>query len=587
MTDEMQIQQQRPSALPYALGGGVVVGGASALAGTKWDKVKGWISDPAKYKSYEDIINEADDTFTKNVENASSDDKGVWEKATEARKAGKTAGEKYDADLKAFKENYKPGELAELADDHEAVKAFNAKRQELIDAEIQKIKDTPTGKDSISQNKILKAKANRLYSATTNEQKEKIMTEIDEICEKLADKYIYEGDEEAVKKAKEAVKKELKAHTLEMTALKDANKALPTQPKVVTDYVAKQAKIANLEKGITDAVETIGKTTGLDLKGFAIQEEIDSMLNRKVYDFVNNEKKMVKTLENLKKTYLKASSKKDLSFKERLIAAIDTLVHGKVIDVKSEDTLTRMLKDLDKKQQTELQKLLKDGELSEKLFDDAIKVREDKIGSIKKSFDTILENQENLYGKRGRKGLKSELKSDLEAIKRAYKDKGADYVNKDGILCKKDGTPIEYKPTGKKSASGIKLPKGVKEPEGGVKLERLNSELSLDEITTRASNKIDSNAKELLKTEQEAIDSARKALGKNPERTAEELVEEFVKKNGTKDDAIKKATKGYQDDLAKLFGKKVNNKKLAALIAGGTLVGAAVGLALRPKAKEV
>ena len=65
MTEDYAIQQQRPSATPYALGGALVGGGAGAGAVYGIKKVGNWASEPGKYNSFQDIVNEAEDEFTK------------------------------------------------------------------------------------------------------------------------------------------------------------------------------------------------------------------------------------------------------------------------------------------------------------------------------------------------------------------------------------------------------------------------------------------------------------------------------------------------------------------------------------------
>ena len=65
MTDEMKIQNQQPSALPYILGGGAGGAAVGTWGLPRIDAVNKFMTTPAKYNSYEEIINEADDKFTK------------------------------------------------------------------------------------------------------------------------------------------------------------------------------------------------------------------------------------------------------------------------------------------------------------------------------------------------------------------------------------------------------------------------------------------------------------------------------------------------------------------------------------------
>ncbi len=73
MTDEMAIQQQRPSAMPYVLGG-AAVGGAGGAALAKWTP---YGITEVKYKSWDDVVNDVnkDDSFIKEQLTKDSDKK--------------------------------------------------------------------------------------------------------------------------------------------------------------------------------------------------------------------------------------------------------------------------------------------------------------------------------------------------------------------------------------------------------------------------------------------------------------------------------------------------------------------------------
>ena len=82
MTDEMQVNQ--PSKAPYVVGGGLVTGGLGALAATKWDTARQYVSDVGKYNSYEDLIKEKKDKFESTVKDI--ENKDTVEAATNIRK---------------------------------------------------------------------------------------------------------------------------------------------------------------------------------------------------------------------------------------------------------------------------------------------------------------------------------------------------------------------------------------------------------------------------------------------------------------------------------------------------------------------
>lgn len=576
MTDEMNIQQ-RPSALPYA-GIGGALGAVGGYGLSKIDAVKKYVSEPAKYSSYEDLIKEKDDTFTKALNEAEGEEKELMEKAKTAREAGTKAAEKWENDKKAFLEKNKSGEAPTLPSNHEAQQAYDAKRKELIEKEAERLENAqPKGGREVPQSRILKGKAEKIYRATTPAEAKAAEAELDKVIDSLVEKYQYKGTKEEIKVAKEAMKKELKAHTQEMVAMMDINRIAPSQPKIVQNYVSKKAELAKLEAGITNSIESLSKTTGIDMKGYVNGDKIDSMFDNRLRSITNREKNMIDTLKVLKHEYTNASKPDKLNFWERL----NVFLTGEIPEGIGEDPKTKLIKKLDSKQKAQLEKLLKNGELSEQLFDDAIKTHETKINDIKKAVDTIFENQEKINGK---KGLKKSIAKDLAKIRTTYKDAGA-YIDKEGILRKADGTAIIEK-TPIKSPSGIKLPKGVTVPEGGVKLKRTVKTMTKEEFAEQATKNIDANAGELLKAEQDAINKAREALPKNPEKSVEQLTKEFIEKNGTKEEAIKKAQDGLKDDLKKLFEGKTKAGKLALLALGTAALGSLVGLAFRPSAKE-
>ena len=75
MTQDYAVQNQRPSALPYALGGAAVGGvlGLPAVLGRFGVQT-------AKYGSWEEILKESKDVFDKQIEKG-GDNKTLWENA--------------------------------------------------------------------------------------------------------------------------------------------------------------------------------------------------------------------------------------------------------------------------------------------------------------------------------------------------------------------------------------------------------------------------------------------------------------------------------------------------------------------------
>ena len=106
-------------------------------------------------------------------------------------------------------------------------------------------------------------------------------------------------------------------------------------------------------------------------------------------------------------------------------------------------------------------------------------------------------------------------------------------------------------------------------------LERAKANLKADAL------KAETDAQKLA---QKALDDAKAKLPRGEAKTEEQLLKEFIEKNGEKNEAIKKA---FGDDVKALLEKKISNKKLAAWIGGGAAVLGLLGYAIAPKNKEV
>lgn len=105
-------------------------------------------------------------------------------------------------------------------------------------------------------------------------------------------------------------------------------------------------------------------------------------------------------------------------------------------------------------------------------------------------------------------------------------------------------------------------------------LERAKANLKADTL------KAETDAQKLA---QKALDEAKAKLPRGEAKTEEQLLKEFIEKNGEKNEAIKKA---FGDDVKALLEKKISNKKLAAWIGGGAAVLGLLGYALATKNKE-
>lgn len=131
MSDELAIQQQKQgSATPYALGGAVLGGVAGAFSPVG-------VTRP-KYSSFEDILKESEDTFSKEIEKG-GDNKGFWETAKSHVDKVKNAEKEYEEKVAQIKEQSKSA-VGQLPEDNAAAKSL-ADAQKAYDDELARLVD--------------------------------------------------------------------------------------------------------------------------------------------------------------------------------------------------------------------------------------------------------------------------------------------------------------------------------------------------------------------------------------------------------------------------------------------------------------
>lgn len=204
MTDEMKIQQ-RPSAASYFIPGALVGGIGGAVAANHVDKVKGWVSEPAKYTSWEELNKAAKDTteFSSAIEKAGAEEKPLMEKLAAAAKADEEALAKWDADLEAYKKANADGAIIpdenynKLQQELEAKKqAVETKKSELVEKEAETLRKNNTGALTPEQKKVadtlnqkiqgVEAKKNAYISA-----REKALTDLNTKIAEARTSYTY------------------------------------------------------------------------------------------------------------------------------------------------------------------------------------------------------------------------------------------------------------------------------------------------------------------------------------------------------------------------------------------------------------
>ncbi len=256
MSDEMMVQNSRPSAVPYLLGGAVV--GAGLGAASPWGFTK------PKYASFDDVLKEYkdNDKFTKSKEAAKGDD---------AKKAYETIDKELEAYTKVQAEADK--KVAELTEQHSAwsetlTKDETAKTiiNELETAKnnVQPTKDALLAKvkDGIKNGEIAieglsKDDAAKLEDSALKEKAEAfIKNSTDTAKEKFKDEF--EKLEEVTKKVTDKTT-ELEKRAAELNVDKDKIRTVSDEHKKLIDEAAKKGSDAKskAEKAIKESMEKL------------------------------------------------------------------------------------------------------------------------------------------------------------------------------------------------------------------------------------------------------------------------------------------------------------------------------------------
>lgn len=609
MSEDFAIQQQRPSAMPYALGGAAVGAGGAYLIdryGTKY------ATQPAKYNSYEDLLKESNDEFKKSSEGI---EESLKTKAENARKAAADAGTKWDNDFEAFKNANKAGEMPQLAEDDPLQKALKekedalaAKRTELEKAEIEKLKGstesvggttkTATYKQSLdhkakqiagARNKLedlVSANAPKEEITAARQRVETLSKELETLSKDIAEKLEYTGTEAEVKAAKEKAVKEFQQYAQDKVGVYEYNRAIPTQKGVKPLATARaeiEGRIKTAEGELEKVFAEVGEITGKDIKSIYNQNNINGIKQIEMHKKL--EQSHLAKLEKLQAEYgkaVKAAGKGDESAIVRFLQRVLGVKNNVAVDKQA--VLEEYFGKLNEAQKKDLERLL-GGDLSAEGIETAIANSKERVGKMNGAISKIHHNNDAI------RIAKRNLDTNRAALERIG---GAGAYLKDGVLYGIDGKPIKTGPKAKSPiVPKINLPTGAKVPEAGINFEYTVGEkvaLTEEQIAQKAKAAV---TDEMVKAEKEAVETARKAvdearakLPRNPEKSLETLAKEFAEANGSREDAVKKATEPLKEDLKKLFEGKVNNKKLAGILAGGAAVGLLIGAAMRPKAKE-
>lgn len=568
MSDELSIQAvnqpqvKQTSPVPYALGG-AVVGGLTGAA------VANYTTKP-KYASFEDIIADTKDNFEKNAKDAISEEANQT-KAINARQAAIDAGAKWENELNAFKEANKEGATPELAADHELMKQKAAIQDEIKTIESakattktvtkeplaalrQNVKDLNKAADELRN---LKAEgASKEAMEGVNNRIKALQTRQEGIYNSILESAGFKGTEAEIKAAQKDLKAKLEGYTQEYMANYDKYASI----KPNRNYIDAKTKIADNNQVIDKALADIKEATGYKVKTSPAKDS--AKFAKEVQTLKNIEIRKNDTLKKVLDNYSKIADTTTGggTFLERLENALKVLSGGTVEPKSKDKEIQEFIKNL-----TDAEKKVLNGKnVTKENLEQLIKDSEGRLNKLNEAAGKAIKAQADNVA------YTKITNNELNNAKRKY-GKGA-YFNEKGEICVK-GKPVE------KAPAAPALPKLDSEA-SKVLPKEVSYETKASGVDTKALN----DAKAKLAEVETKITDARNALPKAEAKTEEQILKEFVEKNGEKADAMKKA---FGEDVKALLEKKIPNKKLAGYIAGGAAILGALGYAIAPKNKEV
>ena len=627
MTDELQIQQQ-PSSTPYVLGAGAV-GGAAAGVGTHF------YTKP-KYGSYEEILAEAKDEFNKRLDSAEGDKKTFLEGIKELREAKASAEAEYEDKLKAFKENYGVKDTDEIKDlvkkqgeYQNTIKELEAKAGDAT-VVATTVKKQPTAAIRQTTRDLNRAAEELKILKASNASKESIQavqnrinnleTRLNGIYDSIIANTQFKGTEAEVNAAKKTLRDELQGYSQSYMNERDLfyakkpekgfaelNKTVQTEQKAVEDALANIKKLTANDKTPFCAFE------GYDLSTIASDKKAFFKKTNKLIEVEDNK---TRTLEKMLKNYNAAENKKvKTSFMDRLA----WLITGKEIpsanDKKAVEEFINSLSPAEKK-------LLQGKEVTKETIETVLNSSKERAQGLRKAASTIsgsnsaiekiqaeiAKKQNAIMAEHKEEILKNVegAKYDKDGFYRMVKKPAADgktpklvrqpitfsdagfSVDAEGVLRRNNkilGKTPEFKPTEFKSTiinpktQNVVMPKEI--------------EVTLNQSTNNA-QRIE-NARKQVADLGKQIEDLRGKLPKNEALPEEEALSKFLEQEGVKDKAeyatkkVEQKTKAFQEKWSKELESKLGKNagwKLAAITAGGVVLGGIIGKLIAPKGEQ-
>lgn len=654
-----RIQEQRPSALPYALGGAAVGGVGGYFGATKVDGLRKYVSEPAKYESFDALVEAANkaDEFTKAAAEASEAEKPLMEQiSTKVKEAEANWQKQLDEHIANGSKVADTDEIKVLEKELNELKAAQAKEVAAPATKTVTATKTPSANEFYSaelksaREKIAKTKSDiKAYQTVQGWQKE--MGELGRELTPAQKKEwldfqikIKQQEIENIKKLPNT-SKQVDIATKELELLKSELKPLENIHR--TEIVApKSNKLEKLVESLTSESSEAGKTKEvlhgkvdgnvqsgkkLDTQAATNTRRItttsshtDSLSNKLVGDFKKEEPKTING-KKAKKTINVEKAKNAIQGKIDRNTQI-----GKELDALV-DTNARRIAQTEPKASSEAIKR------AEQAIEDKVNslygvTKEQKAELLKQAKAELTERtvavERNLHAEQKLAALKAQFNDLPEAARKRFEERpdfiehqietktaSVEKLTQEAELAEKKVKLLEKRAKYKKNIQEAKMLDGKKlsdltvgenkvinNAETRTFAQTLNAEEKelyeqiiketrgrkaqtvVETVATDAKASTQNSAKIENLTKQ--IAEKRKALVGDSKANVEQLTKEFIEKNGSKETARNSAINSMKDDVAALFEGKINNKKLAIGVAAVATAGLALGLLLRPNAKE-
>ena len=627
---------------------GLAAGGVGGYFATeKIDKVKQWVSEP-KYNNYDDLVKEMSDkdAFTRELDGASEEAKAVINQAKADADAKIAAEAKYQADLDAY---VKANSVAKQAEDTQAIKDLQkqvadleagvkakeaAASQVVPKKEVKKVltrsedltKQISTTKTSIAAQEKVKGLMEEIAQKEKEiaERRAKFRTVIDikeksEVLNERAKGYTEEINKLRNKlklatnnSEKQQIQKQIKELTCKRNALrasiplrgelKEAQERLASLQKELANNPKDANRVKHDIEIVTQKIDKI-KQHLKDFKGAGYTESLDALIEsraRQIAQYPSTQgTRLVADAETAIEKEIKNIAGLSTAQKEQLIARAKTELKDRVNTYDRTLGLEQQLKVA--KQEYEAisptRRKIIEFQPTESRYGDSSK--EIKKGAPKYLDTQIAKDKEKLAELEKFEELSKKREEHIRKQWAARKQRNANPTTVKTEIIEEvvDGKKVKTQRTvtanpnlyeSFESTLSAEDKELLKKYQKATRKRGTKTVQVADSAAVKAVDPSIAADKAKIQELTEQIAKERAALPKQAAKTPEALTAEFVKANGTKEDAVKKAVKGLGDNAEESLKKiaQPSNLKKWGAVAACAVAGMALFSAFRPKHKE-